>query len=134
LLPPSVRVGLPKGNELVVNRDKRVLYKYSIEFLGHKVAASGILPMLQRLGALRQFPHPSTEQELLAFIGLLNFYRWFIPATTPIVQALTETLSGSPSGKAVVKWSPEMTTAFEMAKNSLADMLCSTIPPPAPCT
>jgi RNase H-like domain found in reverse transcriptase/Reverse transcriptase (RNA-dependent DNA polymerase) len=109
------------ANGLVVNRDKCVLGQPSIEFLGHRVTAAGILPLLQRVEALRRFPRPNTVQELQAFLGLLNFYRRFIPAVAAILGPLTDALGGSPSGKAAVQWSADMTAAFEKAKNSLAD-------------
>jgi RNase H-like domain found in reverse transcriptase/Reverse transcriptase (RNA-dependent DNA polymerase) len=115
---PREVLGRLTANGLVVNRDKCVLGQSSIEFLGHRVAAAGILPLPQRVEALRCFPWPNTVQELQAFLGLQNFYRRFVPAAAAILRPLTDALSGSPSGKAVVKWSA---ATFKKAKNSLAD-------------
>jgi RNase H-like domain found in reverse transcriptase len=85
------------------------------------VTAAGISPLQQRVEALRRFPRPNTVQELQAFLGLLNFYRRFVPAAAAILRPLTDGLGGSPSGKEAVKWSSAMTAAFEKAKNCLAD-------------
>jgi Reverse transcriptase (RNA-dependent DNA polymerase) len=85
------------ANGLVVNRDKCVLGQSSIEFLGHRVTVAGILPLPQRVEALRRFLRPNTVQELQAFLGLLNFYRQFVPPAVAILRPLTDALGGNPS-------------------------------------
>jgi Reverse transcriptase (RNA-dependent DNA polymerase) len=85
-------------NGLVVNRDKCVFGQRQVEFLGHTIAAGCVSPLPDRVAAIRRFPRPSTVRELQAFLGLLNFYRRFVPAAAAILRPLTDALSGSPSG------------------------------------
>jgi hypothetical protein len=50
-----------------------------------------------------------------AFLGLVNFYRRFVPAAAKLLLPLTAVLSGGPAGSSKVKWSPGMVAAFKAA-------------------
>jgi RNase H-like domain found in reverse transcriptase len=60
-------------------------------------------------------------EQLQTFLGLLNFYRRFVPAAAQILRPLTDALGGGSRGKAAITWSEEMTAAFRAARESLAD-------------
>jgi hypothetical protein len=49
----------------------------SIDFLGHRVSASGVQPLPSHVAAVQEFPRPVTVRELQAFLGMVNFYRRF---------------------------------------------------------
>jgi cleavage and polyadenylation specificity factor subunit 1 len=106
-------------NGLVINTGKCVWGQSSLEFLGHQVSASGVAPLASRIEAVKNFPRPRTVQQLQAFLGLINFYRRFIPAAAAILRPLTDALCGSPKGTAAVQWSAAMTAAFAAAKAAL---------------
>ena len=57
----------------------------SLDFLGHHVDASGIRP-LER--AIRNFPQPTSQRKLREFVGLVKFYRRFIPHYATLLQPL----------------------------------------------
>jgi hypothetical protein len=52
-------------------------------------------------------------KDLQGFLGLVNFYRRFIPAATRILLLLTSALAGGK--KAKLEWSLRMEAAFEAA-------------------
>jgi transposase InsO family protein len=106
-------------NGLVINTGKCVWGQSSLEFLGHQVSAAGVAPLASRIEAVKNFPRPRTVQQLQAFLGLINFYRRFIPAAAAILRPLTDALCGSPKGTAAVQWSAAMTAAFAAAKAAL---------------
>jgi hypothetical protein len=106
-------------NGLVINTDKCVWGQPSLEFLGHQVSAAGVAPLASRIEAVKNFPCPCTVQQLQAFLGLINFYRRFIPAAAAILRPLTDALCGSPKGTAAVQWSAAMTAAIAAAKAAL---------------
>jgi hypothetical protein len=54
------------------------------------------------------------------FLGLINFYRRFLPGVASFLKPLTDTLRGSKSAQEAVTWSPEMETSFEAAKHALS--------------
>jgi hypothetical protein len=83
-------------NGLVINPDKCLLACKSVDFLGHRLSASGIGPLPSRVQAIADFPHPATVKQLQAFLGLFNFYRRFIPAAAKLVLPLTRCLRGGP--------------------------------------
>ncbi len=64
---------------LVVNVAKCVFGVDSIDFLGHRVTAHGVEPLLNRVEAIRHFPQPQDARALSEFLGMVNFYHRFIP-------------------------------------------------------
>jgi RNase H-like domain found in reverse transcriptase len=107
-------LGLLAKNGLVINLDKCVFSRPSLEFLGHQVQAGGVSPLPDRVAAIRSFPRPACVVELQAFLGLFNYYRRFVPATASIVRLLTDALQSR------IQWSAAMQAAFEGAKAALS--------------
>ncbi len=58
-------------------------------------------------------------KQLLAFLGVFNFYRWFVPVAMKILRPLTDSVRGSPKAKAAVEWTPPMEAAFDAARTAL---------------
>jgi cleavage and polyadenylation specificity factor subunit 1 len=83
-------------NGLIVNPEKCLLACGTVDFLGHRLSASGIGPLPSRVQAIAEFPRPVTFKQLQAFLGLFNFYRRFIPAAARVVLPLTRALRGGP--------------------------------------
>jgi transposase InsO family protein len=106
---------------LVINVGKCVFGRESVEFLGHRVSAAGVLPLADRVAAIRQFPPPTTVRELQSFLGLINFYRRFIRSAAQLLLPLTAVLKGGPAGGKKLQWSEEMRRAFAAAKEAIAD-------------
>jgi hypothetical protein len=75
---------------LVINAEKCIFDVASIDFLGHRVDAAGVTTLSQYVSAVVDFPQPSTVKELQAFLGMLNFYRRFLPAIANFLRLLTE--------------------------------------------
>ena len=50
-----------------------------LDYLGHHVSASGITPIKDKVAAINNFPRPDTVKQLQTFLGMLNFYRRFLP-------------------------------------------------------
>jgi RNase H-like domain found in reverse transcriptase len=99
----------------VINVGKCVFGQESVEFLGHRVSASGVLPLADCVAAIRQFPPPNTVKELQSFLGLINFYRRFIRSAANLLLPLTAVLRGSPAGSKRLQWIAEMRQAFTAA-------------------
>jgi hypothetical protein len=90
-----------------------------LHFLGHHVSASGFAPLPSRVAAIQRYPRPVTVKQLLAFLGVFNFYRWFVPAAAKILRPLTDSTRGSPKAMAAVEWTPPMAAAFDAARTAL---------------
>ena len=97
----------------------------SLEFLGHLVTPHGIQPLESKVRAIRDFPLPTSLTKLREFLGLVNFYRRFIPKCSHIIQPLTDMLASNGSTKKTrntpLEWSETTTTVFNQTKTALAD-------------
>ena len=85
---------------VIINPSKSIFGLDTLEFLGDKVTQHGIQPLESKVQAIRDFPLPTPITKLREFLGLINFYRRFIPKCSHIVQPLTDML-GSPTKKAI---------------------------------
>jgi RNase H-like domain found in reverse transcriptase len=81
--------------------------------------------------AVQQFPQPQTRQELQRFLGMVNFYRRFLPAAALVLKPLTDALSGSGGKNTAVCWTGDMTATFQAAKDLLCNSTCLAHPDPA---
>ena len=104
-------------NDLVINRKKCVLGASSLDFLGYHVDKDGIAPLPQKVAAIREVEPPTTVKELQRFLGMLNYYRRFIPHAAQHLFHLTESLKGRP--KRLV-WTKDCQKSFEAIKEALA--------------
>jgi hypothetical protein len=107
---------------LVINLEKCVFGVESIDFLGQRVSAAGVAPLPDHVEAVTKFPRPSTVKELQGFLGLVNFYRRFIPAAASILKPLTDSLKGGPKGAERIVWRPPMEKSFHDIKAALAEV------------
>ena len=89
-------------NGLTINPAKCVFAVSSLKFLGHMVDEAGITPLPRHVAAVQDCPPPTDIKQLQRFLGLINFYRRFLPAVARILQPLTDLLKGSPK---VLLWS-----------------------------
>jgi hypothetical protein len=103
-------------NGLTINPAKCVFASDAVTFLGHRVTATGIVPLQQQVAAIKDFPPPTDLKGLQRFLGMVNFYRQFIPSVARILQPLTDLLRGNPK---TLTWPPAAATAFEAAKTAL---------------
>ena len=56
---------------LAINKSKCVLGAKEVKFLGHRVTASGVVPLPQKLAPSWRFPQ--TKEQLQRFLGMVNF-------------------------------------------------------------
>ena len=113
----KVVLDLLRENGLVTNRKKCILGRSSIEFLGYRVDANGISPLPERVEAIRQMKRPTSVKELQRFLGMVNYYRKFIPRAAHHLHHLFDALKGKP--KELV-WDEGCSQSFEATKEALA--------------
>ncbi len=105
---------------LVINLDKCVFAVDSFEFLGHVVSSQGARPIKSYVEAVEKRPPPKTVKELQVFLGLVNFYRRFLPGVAVTLRPLTNALRGNRAASEVLTWTREMESSFLEAKASLS--------------
>jgi hypothetical protein len=103
-------------NGLTINPSKCTFASTSVKFLGHMVSESGIIPLQKHVSAVQEFPPPANLKQLQQFLGMVNFYRRFLPAIARTLKPLTDLLKGNPKH---LVWSDSAATAFTAAKAAL---------------
>jgi hypothetical protein len=93
----------------------KCVFAAAMEFLGHWVDQHGVRPLQRHVQAISDFPPPQDVKQLQQFLGMVNFYRCFLPGIARTLQPLTDALRGAPK---TLEWLPA--TAFRAAKAALA--------------
>lgn len=110
-----------KSHGIVINAEKCCFGQPSVDFLGHRIDATGITPLPAKSQAIRDFPMPTTRRKLRQFLGLVNFYRRFVPRCAHILEPLHDMLTGSKGESAPLLWTPAASSAFQSIKDAIAD-------------
>ena len=50
-----------------------------VDYLGYTISKDGLKPIKKKIDALQNFPPPTKQKEVLAFLGALNYYRSSLP-------------------------------------------------------
>ena len=100
---------------LKVKKDKCALFQDSVQYLGHKIDASGIHTTDSKVEAVKNAPAPKNVQELRSFLGLLHYYGRFIQQLSTLLQPLNELLKSNRRWN----WTSECQSAFVKAKERL---------------
>ena len=110
-------LSLLQKNGLTINREKSVFGKSSVSFLGHMVSISGITPMPNKVEAIANYPEPHDRAALQRFLGMINYYRRFIPNAASILAPLC-TAASTPKSKPFM-WTDACQQAFTKARQAL---------------
>lgn len=75
-----------------IQMDKSEFLKLETEFLGHVVCKDGVKPNPNKICTITNYPLPKSTTEIKRFLGLLGYYRKFIPDFARITKPLTQCL------------------------------------------
>lgn len=114
-----------QGYGLVINVSKSQFGRDAIDFLGHHITHTGIMPLPDKVDAISRFQQPTTIKGLQEFVGMANFYRRFIPAAAQMMLPLFKALTGKPK---VLAWDEAMVKAFQETKKALVEATLLTHP------
>ena len=108
---------------------KKCKFAYKkVKFLGFIVGNGKVSPDPVKVSAIRSFPKPVDKKHLRSFLGLLSFYRRFIPGLANHVAPLTDMLKKCCYDK--LRWSDQQTEIFEKARKLISDEVFLRIPSP----
>ena len=106
---------------LVVNAEKCIIAARELDFLGHHISQSGITPLIDKVSAIQNFQPPKTVRALRKYLGMLNFYRQFLPHIAETLKPLHALLSGKVSKYKPITFSKTENEAFENSKSALVN-------------
>lgn len=112
-----------RDNQLATNVKKCEFGKPEITFPGHPVTPNGIRHSPEKVAVLKGYPKPLNSQELKRFIGMMNFYRKFLPHTIAYQEVLQDMITGNKTKyKTPLVWSSNTESAFERCKTELCNV------------
>ena len=106
-------------NSLIISLEKCVFGADQVDFLGHHISQQGCSPRKAKMDAIQSFPPPTDFKQLQQFLGMINFYRKFLPNGAALLKPLYEAVKGTHK-KTQLNWTSDMQTAFNAAKCSLS--------------
>ena len=86
------------------------------EYCGHEVSAAGLHKLQSKVDAIQKAPRPTTVAELRSFLGLVSYYRKFIPNVATTLHPLNALLQRGQRWK----WTPDCERAFQTIKQQMA--------------
>ena len=88
-----------------------------VECLGHMVGHGCLSPNVDKVLVIQESTRPETKKQLRSFLGLVGFYRKFVPNFALLALPLTDlTRKGNPNK---LLWSDSAENAFQALRNSL---------------
>ncbi len=89
----------------------------SVSFVGQNIKEGELHPQDRKVTEIDDAPVPKTKKQLRSFLGLVGYYRQYIPNFAAVAVPLTEkTKKGEPN---VLEWGAAQDQAFKKLKQSL---------------
>ena len=111
---------------LKMKREKCDFFKKHIQYLGHLIAEDGFTPLPEKLESIQNMPKPKTPKEVKQFLGLIGYYRKFVPRFSDIVRSLTNLTRHDTE----FMWTEKCDKAFKHLKELLMQHLILRYPDP----
>jgi hypothetical protein len=108
------------ANGLAINFEKYVFATPSLEILGHRILVMEVAPTADHATEIENCPPPQDLKQLQRFLGMVNFYRHFLPKCAQVLKPLTDLLK---SGAKTLEWTVSAQETFQNARRLLAAAL-----------
>ena len=79
-------------NRLFFKAKKCTLVTHEMKYLGFIIMKQGLKAGLSKIDVIKNFETPKSASEARAFLGLVQFYRRFIPNCSEITRPINELL------------------------------------------
>lgn len=116
---------LRKAN-LTARPSKCMVGHFRLEFLGHVVGEGKIQPKPSKVECIQNSPTPKTKTQVRSFLGLVGYFRRFVPNFSTIAAPLTDlTKKGEPNK---VRWGDPQEKSFRTLVNILTSPVVLRLP------
>lgn len=105
-----------RDSNFKIQMDKSEFLRHETAYLGHVITRDGIKPNPDKIKAISKFPIPRNATEIKRFLGLLGYYRKFIPDLSRITKPMTQCLK---KGSKIRPDDKDYIDCFEKCKNLL---------------
>ena len=86
-----------------------------VNYLGHVISENGVSPDQAKTKIIEEYPSPQNAKQLRSFLGLMSYYRKFVPNFSRIAAPLHKLLKID----AVYEWTAEHEQVFQTLKGKL---------------
>ena len=111
---------------LKLSLEKCSFFKKHIQYLRHLLSEEGIQPLPEKLESIAKMPRLKNQKEVKQFLGLIGYYRKFVPRFADISRVLNKLTRKDEE----FKWIPECDKCFSMLKDLLAGSTNTQVPRP----
>ena len=106
-----------KHSGLTIRPSKCLMGYSTMDFTGHVVGNGSVTTESDKIERIKEAARPKTKKQVRSFLGLVGFYRKFIPNFATISVPLTDlTKKGAPN---VIRWDQSHEKAFATLKDKL---------------
>lgn len=109
-----------KEHNVKVSVEKCTFLQRTVKYLGHILSAGQITVNPDKLEALKKAPIPNNVKEVQSYVGLLNFFRKFIPSLSEKIRPLFKLLQKNQK----FNWTSECERAFVDSKQLISKDSC----------
>lgn len=89
-----------------------------LEFLGFQVGAGFLKPTPEKVSKILSIPTPSTKKQVRSLLGLIGFYRRFVPNFSTVMAPLTDLTKGK--GNSRIIWTPDCQNALDRIRQIMS--------------
>ena len=102
---------------LKLKLQKCSFFKKHIQYLCHLISDEGIQPLPEKLESIAKMPVPQNAKQVKQVLGLVGYYRKFVPCFSDIARPLTQVTRKNEG----FNWSTECDKCFHMLKDYLQE-------------
>lgn len=103
--------------QLKLKESKCSFLKAHVQYLGHFISGEGIEPVPEKVQSIKEMPAPTTPKLVRQFLGLVGYYRKFIPRFSDIARPLTNLTKKEES----FQWTKTCQAAYDMLRTALTE-------------
>ena len=104
-----------QGVDLKIKLNKCEFIKSNVHYLGYLVGTNSVQLLTEKVTTIEALEPPQNIEELWHFLGLIRFYRKFIPFFADVTACLNTMLRKG----VVFKWTEQCNNAFNLLKSEL---------------
>lgn len=101
--------------QLKLKESKCNFLKAHVQYLGHFISGEGIEPLPEKLESVKEMPAPKNPKQVKQFLGLVGYYRKFVPRFADIARPLTNLTKQDQ----VYEWTEKCQDTFQLLKDML---------------
>lgn len=106
-----------REHDIQLEPDKCEFLKTELQYLGHIVTLNGVTPDPMKIKAIEEFPKPKTQKDIKSFLGLIGYYRRFLPKFSQLSKPLNDLLKKDRRWK----WETEQEDSFNELKRQITN-------------